>query len=1094
MSSLRRLVVLAIACFAAVGLAVASASAAPRWSLTVVHGPQNIPPSGVGQYVIQAYNTGEGPTVGTYSVKDTLPPGFVALAASGPGWGCSGVGTTIVTCASTQSIPSPGESYFSSTNLNARAVGEQLVITVRTPATPGSYSNSVSIAGGAATGALLADATEVGAPAGFGFSPGSFRADAFDRAAPSGDPVYGTPARQAGSHPFELRVGFNYNLALGVDPDDPLLGFVRYTEPDGNQKTLETRLPAGLIGNPQATPRCPAELLYEPGISGNSICPPETQVGSVDLRLNLGKKFSRVSGVTDIPVYNMAPPEGAVAALAFSYLSNPAWILVEVDPADHYSVVARVDDTISALPVRGVDLSLWGVPADPGHDALRVDPLDPSLGDTAYDTPSTAPIKPLLTLPSQCDTGGAIRQRADSWQNPGAFTPWQEGATIQASGCDDPRFSFEPSISIQPTSDQAASPTGLNVELSVPQKDDEVADADDLYAQNGKDVAINTPPVRNVVTQLPAGMAVNPSVADGLAACSPAQIGLQSNDPVGCPENSKLGTVEVETPLLAETMHGFVYQATQGDNPFGSTLGLYAVAEAPGVIIKLPGRIEADPETGQLTTSFSDNPQLPFSHFRLHIWGGDRAPLVNPPTCGSFQGSASVSSWNSSLPTVQVSDTAQITSGPGGSPCVGSLNARPFAPGFDAKSLTPTAGAFSAFALEVSRPEGSQELSRIETILPPGLIGRLAGIPYCADSSIAAISAQVGSGAGERLSPHCLVASLVGHVDAGAGAGPLPFHNPGSIYLAGPYKGAPLSLAIVTPVIGGPLDLGNVVVRVALYVDPTTAQIRAVSDPLPSILAGIPLNLRSVRVSIDRPSFTLNPTSCDPMSVRGSIGSLQGATAGVSDRFQVGGCAALAFKPKLSLRLQGGSRRGDHPALRATLRMPAAAANIGRTSVALPHSEFLAQNHIRTVCTRVQFAAGAGNGAECPKGSIYGRATAVTPLLDEPLSGPVFLRSNPEHELPDLVAALHGQIDVDLVGRIDSKNGGIRTTFDSVPDAPVSKFVLQMQGGRKGLLENSRNLCRSASAATVLMDAHSGKTADSRPVLAVKCGGKSGRQ
>ncbi|HUC00526.1 MAG TPA: hypothetical protein VMS11_11925 [Solirubrobacterales bacterium] len=727
------------------------------------------------------------------------------------------------------------------------------------------------------------------------------------------------------------------------------------------------------------------------------------------------------------------------------------------------------------------------MPGDPAHDPLRLNPAKGS--GSAFGTPySGAPIKPFLTMPSQCDTSaGSIELRADSWEEGGGFTPWQQGPLIQVSGCDDPRFEFNPSISIQPTSHQAASPTGLDVDLSVPQKNDEVADANDLYFQNGKDAAINTPPVRDAVTRLPAGMAINPSAADGLAACSPGQIGLQSNDPVSCPDNSKLGTVEVETPLLAETMHGFLYQATQGDNPFGSTLALYAVAEAPGVVIKLPGKIEADPQTGQLTTSFTDDPQLPFSHFRLHIWGGDRAPLVNPPTCGSFQGSASISSWNSSLPTVQVSDTAQITSGPGGSACVSSLGARSFALGFDAKSLTPTAGAFSAFALDVSRADGSQELSRIETILPPGLLGRLARVPYCPEASIAAIPTQVGSGAGERVSPHCSAASLVGHVDAGAGAGPLPFHNPGSVYLAGPYKGAPLSLAIVTPVIGGPLDLGNVVIRVALFVDPGTAQIRAVSDPLPSILAGIPLNLRSVRVSIDRPNFTLNPTSCDPMSVGGSIGSLQGAIASVTDRFQVGGCAALAFKPKLSLRLEGGTRRGDHPALRATLRMPAGGANIGRTSVALPHSEFLAQNHIRTVCTRVQFAAGAGNGAECPKGSIYGKARAITPLLDAPLAGPVFLRSNPEHELPDLVAALHGQIDIDLVGRIDSKIGGIRTTFESVPDAPVSKFVLSMQGDKKGLLENSRDLCKHPAKAGVLMDAQNGKTVDSRVGLAAKC-------
>jgi hypothetical protein len=278
-----------------------------------------------------------------------------------------------------------------------------------------------------------------------------------------------------------------------------------------------------------------------------------------------------------------------------------------------------------------------------------------------------------------------------------------------------------------------------------------------------------------------------------------------------------------------------------------------------------------------------------------------------------------------------------------------------------------------------------------------------------------------------------------------------------------------------------------VVVRTALYVDPETTRIHAVSDPIPQILQGIPLDIRSLALVMDRPGFTLNPTSCNPFAVTGVATSPTGSTANLSSPFQVGGCAALGFKPKLAIQLKGGTKRSDNPALKAVLKLPAGGANVARASVALPHSEFLDQSHIRTVCTRVQFAAAGGNGAGCPAGSVYGRARAITPLLDAPLEGPVFLRSNPEHELPDLAAALHGRIEVVLVGRIDSHNGGIRTTFEGVPDAPVSKFVLEMQGGKKGLLENSVNLCRSTNKATAAFDGQNGKTGDSRPVVKAKC-------
>jgi hypothetical protein len=402
--------------------------------------------------------------------------------------------------------------------------------------------------------------------------------------------------------------------------------------------------------------------------------------------------------------------------------------------------------------------------------------------------------------------------------------------------------------------------------------------------------------------------------------------------------------------------------------------------------------------------------------------------------------------------------------------------------------LAPQAGAYSPFVLKLTRPDDSQEPQKIDTTLAPGLVAKIAGVPYCSEGAIAQAQSRDKPNEGilERDNPSCPSASQIGSVDVAAGAGITPLHTPGRAYLAGPYKGAPLSVVVITPAIAGPFDLGAVVVRTALNVDPETAKVTATSDLFPRILDGIPLDIRAISIELAKPDFTLNPTNCDPMQITGALTSVTGQSAALASPFQVGGCDALGFKPKLALKLAGATKRTGHPALTATLTYPkgGAYANVKRAQVTLPRSEFLDQAHIGTVCTRVQFAADA-----CPAASIYGKASATTPLLDQPLSGPVYLRSS-SHELPDVAIALSGQVDVVLDGRVDSVNGGIRTTFEAAPDAPVTKFTLQMQGGRKGLLINSANLCKlapKASRATVEMDGQNGKVYDTSPVLANSC-------
>jgi hypothetical protein len=382
----------------------------------------------------------------------------------------------------------------------------------------------------------------------------------------------------------------------------------------------------------------------------------------------------------------------------------------------------------------------------------------------------------------------------------------------------------------------------------------------------------------------------------------------------------------------------------------------------------------------------------------------------------------------------------------------------------------------------LSRSDDEQELSRVTTQLPQGLVARIAGVPLCPEQAIASISTAEGAGAQELARPACPAASQIGSVSAGLGAGPGPNYFGGRVYLAGPYKGAPLSLAVVAPGIAGPFDLGNVVVRTALYVDPDTTQVRAVTDPFPTILHGVILRVRDVRLRVDRPNTTINPTSCARKEVGGLISGTGGALFDTASPFQVGGCSDLVFKPKLDLRLFGGTHRGSHPKLRATVRFPAGGANTAAASVALPHSEFLDQGHIGTVCTRPQFAADA-----CPKASIYGTVSAKTPLLDEELKGNIYLKSS-NHQLPDLVAAFRGgRIDANLVGRIDSVNGGIRNTFEFVPDVPVTSATFSFFGGSKGLLVNSRDICKAPARATAKFTGQNGDRLTLHPPLKSAC-------
>jgi hypothetical protein len=843
--------------------------------------------------------------------------------------------------------------------------------------------------------------------------------------------VGGDFSRQAGAHP-DFTTEFEF----------PTQQLPEGEFADGEVKTIKASLPPGLVGNPTTLPTCTSDELVA-GLQGKgAICPIGSQVGVVT-----------VSGYFQ-PVYNMVPPNDLPALFAF----NVEGSVVKISPSlrgRDYGIDAVVPAISQAVKVLDSRLTLWGVPADPVHDSER------QLGDSQFldlGHSTSTPRLPFLTSPTSCPaTPAEFIGEAESWQEPGifhhaSFNSDFEGTPFSFNGCD--RLPFDPTAAVQPGTHRAASPTGLDVDIKVPQSMDPYG--------------LARAHVRKVLTVFPEGVTVSPSAVAGLGACSLSEIGLGSTAAPTCPDSAKIGNVTIRTPLLADALEGEVILARQNENPFGSTFAIYLVAQGPGFYLKVPGRLDVDKQTGRLSTVFDDLPQQPFSEAHLDLRGGPTAPLVTPSVCGVYKTRTEITSWASDEPVISEAPM-QVDED-----CAGKGE---FNPRLQAGVANPVAGAKSPLTVRITRQDGEQNISKIEVTLPKGEIANLKGLEVCPD-------ALAPSG-------NCPAGSQVGIATTALGTGAFPLFtpqagkDPTALYFAGPYKGAPYSLITKVPAQAGPFDFGDIVVRTAIDLNPVTAQVIAKSDPLPQILEGVPIAYRDVRIEVKKPDFTVNPTSCEQRYVTTTITSVNGTEAHPSVPTKVGDCGALNFSPKLKFKVKGGTNRGDFQALTAVLTTGKKEANISKVQVALPHAFFLEQSHIGTVCTRVQFAAD-----NCPAASVYGFARAITPLLDKPLEGPVYMRSS-NNPLPDLVADLKGQFDIELAGRIDSENGGIRNTFETVPDAPVTKFVLKMKGGKKSLLVNSRNLCKSTSRAKVRMVGQNGKRHNERPMVQTSCGKKS---
>jgi hypothetical protein len=819
-------------------------------------------------------------------------------------------------------------------------------------------------------------------------------------------------------------------------------------------RDVEFHLPPGLIGNPQGVPRCSVVQFGNRPIE--SQCPVGSQIGVSNIAVG-----DPLHTVLTEPLYNMTPPGGNVVA-RFGFYAGlyPAFVDVRVDPTD-YSLVASVEGAPSAAKLLGGETTIWGVPAAPIHDGLRLTPVEAREHTLPKEGRSAGlPETPFLSNPTDCSLQRQLIVTARSYQLPDQ--PSTMSAPFpQITGCS--KLTFEPIFKAIPTNPEAAAPTGIDATLTIPQ--DETPQG---YA---------TSTLKSATVTLPQGMTVNSAAGDGLGACSAEEVGYGKNEPSHCPGAAKIGSAEIEVPALEHTLHGAVYQRTpEGEELFR----FWLVSDELGVHLKLPAEIHADPLTGQLTTVFAGiaslggNPQVPVKELRLHIFGGPRAPLATPSSCGTYQTHYSFSPWSGGE-TVVGNAPLEITSGCG----KGRFN-----PGLTAGTKSSSAGTFSPFSFVLTRADGEANPRTIALHMPQGLLAKLAGVPLCPDPAAA--------------SGDCPVGSKVGTISAATGVGgaplwiPQPGKAPTAIYLAGPYKGAPYSVVSAVPAQAGPFDLGVVVNRAAIEVDPETALATVTTDPLPQFLKGVPVTYRTVMAEVNRDEFFLNPTNCSDKKITATVTAVNGATAEPSDGFQATNCAKLAYKPKLKISFKGSTKRSGNPALRAVLTQKPHQANTSSTTVILPASEFIDNAHINNPCTRVQF-----NADACPKSSILGTAEAISPLLDQPLKGPVYFRSNGgDRELPDVVADLHGQFHIIVVGYVDSvhKKGSetsrVRTRFANVPDAPVTKFTVNLYGGKKGLIENHVDLCGAKHRAKLIFSAQNGLVENSSPVIDTPCGKK----
>jgi hypothetical protein len=984
---------------------------AAGWEVEPIVYPSHLPPGGKGYLALEIHNVGGAASRGPVNVTDTLPAGMVATEAgngpsTSPEWECS-VGT-VVSCTNNETYrPNvrPAEIVW-------------LGIAVTAPQISGELVNHVIVSGG---GAL--ESASVASPIQVDAHRAAFGYEKLDGWFSNAE---GTLDTQAGSHPYSLTVGFSlnntgYNVA-------------------GEARNITVELPRGVIGDPTAIPRCTAAQLNA------QICPPDTEVG-IDTVVLGGPEaltapeakrppigaYNSIVFALSLPVYNMVPPPGVPAQIAFSLSGVGTRLNTEVRTGSDYHL-GEVIDNITQRDITANTITVWGVPADPSHDYERSEREEEG-GGAEGGVKSGSPRLPFLTLPTACEGPQTFAATTEEWASEGVAAPpatasflAHDSSRVPAgvTGCED--LSFDPTMSVAPDTSRSETPAGFTVELKVPQEG--------LTTVEG----LSTSDIKDTKVTLPEGVAVNPGQARGLATCSHAQSAVGTESEPSCPNAAKVGTDEIDTPLLFGALKGNVY-LLEGNPP---NLKMLVAATGEGVNLKLVGDVHLDEATGRLTATFTETPELPFTTFRLSFSGGAQAALTTPPRCGSYQSTSDFTPWSTpALADAFPSSEFVIDSDPTG----GSCTSQQFTPTLSAGSTTDQAGGFTDFSLLLTRPDGQQHIEKLQFKTPEGLLGMISKVPLCGEP-------QAADGT-------CSAASQIGHTTVEAGPGPAslvipePGQPPAPIYLTGGYKGAPYGLSVVVPVIAGPFNLGTIVVRASIAVDPHTAQLTITTDPLPTIIDGVPADLRAINAVIDRPGFMFNPTDCSPQEFAGTASSVEGTTAPIASHFQMGSCRSLTFKPNFKVATKGKTSRADGASLDAKIVYPTGAlganqassqANVQSVKVELPKQLPSRLTTLQKACTSAQFDS---NPAGCPADSLVGSATAITPVLPVPLTGPAYFVSHGGEAFPQLIVVLQGYgVTVDLVGdTFISKAGITSSTFKQVPDVPITSFELKLPEG-----------------------------------------------
>jgi hypothetical protein len=1007
-------------------------------------------------------------TRGKVTVADQLPAGL-RLAPfgsgsgkiSGNGWSCVAPTSAAFTC--TRSDGLPGEAAYPSIAAFVHAESDA----------PDSLVNSATVGGGGvAASATAYDPTTI-ATVPFGIN--SFTTSVTDE---SGDPFV-----QAGGHPFAANSTFVLNYAPG-DEQGHLI-----TAGGATVKDAEAELPPGFVGDPQNAERCttPEQL--------NS-CPAGSIVGFASVALYraaiIAGHAQPFNSPEVSPVWNLAPQPGHPAELGFVVAGGLPFVLEAKLRSDGDYGINIGDEYAGRNGPAPLGLSL--TLCDNG-----VTGTSPSF--SCASTPQPGFTGPFLTAPSQCSGSAPVTTlHANSWEDPTDYVSKtvyngtnlvEDAPSLSESfvtGCSDlqfhPEIEFRPSSPSEGGTTQADEPTGATFALKVPQTNETDVNA--------------TSELKNATVTLPEGMTVDPSGAGGLQACSDARFGLGSTtepaEPAACPLASQIGTAKVVTPLLEKPLEGEVFLGEPECSPCTNTdaedghifrLFLQVYSPASDVVVKLAGKVSANSTTGRLQATFTEQPQLPFSELLLTFNGGVRAPLANPQSCGTFTTNTNLTPWSTSglggpAGTEMIAGTPDATpsssfavdwNGAGGA-CPASL---PFSPSFGAGSQAPTAGASSPFSVTIGREDREQDISQVSVSTPPGLLGEVSQVPRCPE-------AQANAGT-------CGTESEIGTTTVGAGPGPDPFYVTGKVYLTGPDKGQPFGLSIVVPAIAGPFNLGTVVVRASIAVNPSTAALTIVSDPLPQFVDGVQLRLRKINIEVNRPGFVLNPTSCAQQTVSATITAAQGASSTVSSPFGLGACQDLPFSPSFSVSTQAKTSKANGASLVVTVKSTAGQANIAKVDLQLPKALPSRLSTLQKACTEAQFDT---NPAGCPLPSDIGTARVITPILNAPLSGPAYLVSHGGAAFPDVEFVLQGEgVTVVLDGKTDIKKGVTFSKFETVPDAPISLFETSLPEGPHSILASDlpasakNDLCGQGLIMPTTITAQNGKQIIQQTKIAV---------